>query len=147
KLKAGHYDLCFIDLMLGENDDYSGLKLIPLAVSKGIYSVVMSSCDTEETIGRAYALGCKEFYVKGNERANVTAIIARYLHGSTSKKVDVVFSKEFITNDSGTRNGEGYRYGENVLFGAVRDYPTGNHYEKPIDESVIERNMIVVGRE
>ncbi|HBP00626.1 MAG: hypothetical protein UY41_C0027G0010 [Candidatus Moranbacteria bacterium GW2011_GWE1_49_15] len=55
--------------------------------------------------------------------------------------------KEFITNDSGTRNGEGYRYGENVLFGAVRDYPTGNHYEKPIDESVIERNMIVVGRE
>ena len=27
KLKAGHYDLCFIDLMLGENDDYSGLKL------------------------------------------------------------------------------------------------------------------------
>jgi len=104
KLKAGHYDLCFIDLMLGENDDYSGLKLIPLAVSKGIYSVVMSSCDTEETISRAYALGCKEFYVKGNERANVTSIIARYLQGGAGKKVEGVFSKEFITNDPATRS-------------------------------------------
>ncbi len=104
KLKAGHYDICFIDLMLGENDNYSGLKLIPLAVSKGIYSVVMSSCDTEETISQAYALGCKEFYVKGNERANVTAIIARYIQGGASKKVEGIFSKEFITNDPGTRS-------------------------------------------
>jgi DNA-binding NtrC family response regulator len=103
KLKAGHYDICFIDLVLGVDDDYSGLKLIPLAASKGIYSVVMSSCDTEETMIRAYALGCKEFYGKGNERANITAIIARYLQGGASKKVDGVFSKEFITNDPATR--------------------------------------------
>ncbi len=104
KLKAGHYDLCFIDLMLGENDDYSGLKLIPLAVKKGIYSVVMSSCDTEETISRAYTLGCKEFYVKGNEKSNITAIIARYLQGGTGKKVEGVFFKDFITNDPSTRS-------------------------------------------
>lgn len=103
KLKAGHYDICFIDLMLGENDDYSGLKLIPLAVSKGIYSVVMSSCDTEETISRAYAMGCKEFYVKGNEAANVSAIIGRYLQGGAGKKAENVFAKDFITNDPSTR--------------------------------------------
>ena len=29
KLKAGHYDICFVDLLLGDKDDYSGLKLIP----------------------------------------------------------------------------------------------------------------------
>lgn len=104
KLRAGHYDICFIDLVLGVNDDYSGLKLIPLAVAKGSYSVVMSSCDTEETISKAYALGCKEFYVKGNERADVTAIIARYLQGGAGKKVEGVFTKEFITNDPGTRS-------------------------------------------
>lgn len=103
KLKTGHYDICFIDLLLGENDDYSGLKLIPLAVSKGIYSVVMSSCDTEETISRAYAMGCKEFYVKGNEAANVSAIIGRYLQGGAGKKTENVFSKDFITNDPITR--------------------------------------------
>lgn len=35
-------------------------------------------------------------------------------------------TKEFITNDPGTRRGEGYRYREDVLFRAIRDYPTGN---------------------
>ncbi|OGF26287.1 hypothetical protein A2303_03765 [Candidatus Falkowbacteria bacterium RIFOXYB2_FULL_47_14] len=35
--------------------------------------------------------------------------------------------KEFITNDPGTRQGENYRYGEELLFEAIRDYPTGNH--------------------
>ena len=35
--------------------------------------------------------------------------------------------KEFITNDPGTRKGENYRYTEEVLFNAIRDYPTGNH--------------------
>ncbi|HAV11516.1 MAG TPA: hypothetical protein DCX32_03150 [Candidatus Moranbacteria bacterium] len=55
-------------------------------------------------------------------------------------------SKEFITNDSGTRRGEGYRYGENVLFGAIRDYPTGNHYTDPIDERGAKKAMIVIER-
>jgi len=104
KLKSGHYDICFIDLMLGENDDYSGLKLIPLVVAKGIYAVVMSSCDTEETISRAYAMGCKEFYVKGNEAANVSAIIGRYLQGGAGKKAEHIFAKDFITNDPATRS-------------------------------------------
>ncbi len=36
-------------------------------------------------------------------------------------------TKEFITNDPGTRRGKGYRYREDVLFRAIRDYPTGNH--------------------
>lgn len=52
--------------------------------------------------------------------------------------------KEFVTNDSGTRNGEGYRYAEKVLFEAIRDYPTGSHYVNPIDEKKIEKTMIVV---
>lgn len=103
KLKVGCYDICFVDLLLGENDDYSGLKLIPLAVAKGAYTVVMSGCDTEATISKAYALGCKEFYVKGNEEANIPAIIARYLQGDAGKKVDGIFSREFITNDPSTR--------------------------------------------
>lgn len=35
--------------------------------------------------------------------------------------------KQFITNDPGTRYGEGYRYSEDVLFDAIDDYPTGKH--------------------
>lgn len=47
---------------------------------------------------------------------------------------------EFITNDNGTKRGEGYRYKSSVLLGAIRDYPTGDH--SPITES--RRTMIVV---
>lgn len=35
-------------------------------------------------------------------------------------------TKEFITNDPGTRQGRHYRYHEEVLFSAIRDYPTGD---------------------
>ena len=48
--------------------------------------------------------------------------------------------KEFITNDPGTRRGEGYRYPEKIIEAAWRDYPTGDH--EPIVS--IEKNMIVV---
>lgn len=48
--------------------------------------------------------------------------------------------KEFITNDSGTRKGEGYRYPESIVFNAIRDYLTG--YNLPIEE--IKKRMIVI---
>lgn len=47
---------------------------------------------------------------------------------------------EYITNDAGTRRGQGYRYGAQLLYGAIRDYPSGNHL--PIEG--IEKNMIVI---
>jgi len=50
--------------------------------------------------------------------------------------------REFITNDSGTRKGELYRYNEEVLYQAIRDYLTG--YHEPIDK--VEKVMMVVER-
>ncbi len=35
--------------------------------------------------------------------------------------------QEFTTNDPGTRKGQGYVYTYDVLFKAIRDYPTGHH--------------------
>ncbi|MFA5131133.1 MAG: C39 family peptidase [Patescibacteria group bacterium] len=46
----------------------------------------------------------------------------------------------FITNDPGTRHGELYEYDADILFKAIRAYPTGNH--EPITK--IEKNVIVV---
>ncbi|NQV00931.1 MAG: C39 family peptidase [Parcubacteria group bacterium] len=48
--------------------------------------------------------------------------------------------QEFITNDPGTRRGEEYRYNQDVLYNAIRDYPTG--YHELIER--IEKVMIVV---
>lgn len=48
--------------------------------------------------------------------------------------------KEFITNDPGTRQGEGYRYPEQVLYDAIREYPTGKHLPITTDRKA----MIVI---
>jgi hypothetical protein len=48
-------------------------------------------------------------------------------------------TKEFVTNDPGTRKGEKYRYPVDVFWNAIRDYPTGDH-ERIVDE---EKRMVV----
>jgi hypothetical protein len=50
---------------------------------------------------------------------------------------------EFITNDPGTRKGAGYRYKSDVLYNALRNYPTGYHEKNLIDE----KTVVVVERE
>ena len=43
-------------------------------------------------------------------------------------------TKEFTTNDPGTKRGQDYIYSYDVLFDAIRDYPTGNH--EPINGTI-----------
>jgi len=49
-------------------------------------------------------------------------------------------TKQFITNDSGTKNGKNYCYNQDVLFWSIRDYPTG--HKIPIVRT--EKAMIIV---
>ena len=49
-------------------------------------------------------------------------------------------TREFITNDPGTRHGNGFRYGKDVLDAALQDYLTG--YKEPITE--INKRIIVI---
>ena len=52
-------------------------------------------------------------------------------------------TKEFITNDPGTKRGELFRYSEEVLSGALQDYPTGYHEPQNPEKTA----MIVVEKE
>ncbi len=102
-LKTNKYDICFVDLKLGRDDDYSGLKLLPIVRKSRAYPVVMSSSDDEETINKAYALGCKDFYVKGNEAQNIKAVIDKYTRSKSPQTLDDIFSTQVITVDTATR--------------------------------------------
>ncbi len=102
KIKSGEHDLCFIDLKLGK-EGFSGLDLIPAAKASGLYSVVMSSHAKEDFIERAYALGCDDFYAKGNERENIGKILARCQASRQASKTRSVFKSEFITEDPETQ--------------------------------------------
>jgi len=51
-------------------------------------------------------------------------------------------TKEFITNDPGTRNGENYRYSEKIILGAIRNYKTGHK----LPFGPLKKEMIVVSK-
>ena len=99
KLNSAKYDIVFFDLRLGKDDDYSGLKLIPFAVSKGIYSVVMSISEEEEIINKAYNLGCMDYYGKDSRGVNINSIIERYIKNAKRNISLNPIENEFITCD------------------------------------------------
>ncbi|MBI4667640.1 MAG: sigma-54-dependent Fis family transcriptional regulator [Elusimicrobia bacterium] len=105
KIKQGAYNICFIDLQLGENDDgCSGLKLIPLAVSKKIYSVVMSGHDAGPIVERAHELGCDDFYAKGDEANSIEQILDKFCRRRNPSKEKRLFTQRFITKDPDTQS-------------------------------------------
>ncbi|MFA6973285.1 MAG: C39 family peptidase [Parcubacteria group bacterium] len=55
-------------------------------------------------------------------------------------------TREFITNDPGTRRGANYRYTERVLFDAIWNYGSGKDMP-PAPTGVREKTMIVVTKE
>ena len=99
KLEANKYDIGFFDLMLGTDDDYSGLKAIEAAAARGLHCVVVSSSDTDEIIDRAYALGARDFYAKGNEEANIGEILRKFAQNRKAASATDIFTSAFITCD------------------------------------------------
>ena len=103
KIESVKYDIGFFDLMLGPDDDYSGLKAIAAAAARNIYCVVVSSSDSDETIDRAYGLGANDFYAKGNEESNVADILRKFLQNRKAAGAKDIFTSAFITSDPETR--------------------------------------------
>ena len=103
KLAAGNPDICFIDLELGEGDDCSGLKLIPIAEEKGSYSVVMSGHDSEPYVDKAYSLGCRDFFPKTDVAGNVAKVLARYQQRRQQAQTEGLFEDQYVTIDPVTR--------------------------------------------
>jgi hypothetical protein len=107
--------------------NYENVEVIenatPDSIKKALWlsSLVLAPCD-----GRK--LGNPNFTAPGPKRHMVL------IRGYDEEK------KEFITNDPGTRKGEAYRYNENILFGAIRDYPSGDRV--PITAN--EKTVIVI---
>ncbi|MCK5107087.1 MAG: sigma-54-dependent Fis family transcriptional regulator, partial [Elusimicrobiales bacterium] len=117
KLKTNNYDICFFDLMLGIKDDYSGLKLIPLAIDKGIYTVIMSSSDSDEIVDKAYELGANDFYAKGNEESNVDSILKKFISNKNQDSTENIFTNRFITKDKSVKSAimEALKYASSQL--------------------------------
>lgn len=103
-LASSRPDICFLDLKLGKGDDCSGLKLIPLAVAKGSYTVVMSGHDSPARVKQAYKLGCHDFFAKGAKlKKNVELVLGRYHARQKQDTAEQVFDDGYVTVDPETR--------------------------------------------
>lgn len=78
KINNSRFDICYIDLRLDNSKELKGLELLPLSVSKGFYTVVMTSVEDEKSLEMAYDLGCQDVYIKGNEADHVSETLNRY---------------------------------------------------------------------
>ncbi len=103
KIVSRRPEVCFIDLQLGDKEDFGGLELITTAREAGAYSVVMSAHDSDSVVDRAYGLGCEDFYAKGNEAENVQTVLKRYLRKRHEEREDSIFQDQFVTEDAKTR--------------------------------------------
>ena len=95
------FDLAFIDIYI--NGQNLGFELLKVAKAKGIYSTVLTGYDQNELIEEAYALGCHNYYVKGNGQISLQKIFDKY-HQTFAKPFDMFkfTTEEFLTCDPTT---------------------------------------------
>lgn len=104
KLQRSNPDICFIDLELGDDDkECSGLKIIPLAIEKGSWPVVMTGHDSDPYVERVHGLGCEDFFSKGDLAGSIAAVLARYQNMRRTPQVEGLFEDRFVTVDDGTQ--------------------------------------------
>jgi two-component system nitrogen regulation response regulator GlnG len=99
KLSNHTFDICYIDLKLDSSSDLLGLKLIPLSVKRGFYTVVMTSIEDEAIAEAAYDLGCQDVYNKGNEEEHISETLNRYFLSKDSFTEDHLFKDIIPTNN------------------------------------------------
>jgi DNA-binding NtrC family response regulator len=78
KIRNDFFDICYIDLKLENSKNLLGLELIPEAVKKRIYTVVMTSIEDEDVAELAYEKGCQDVYNKGHEKNHISETLNRY---------------------------------------------------------------------
>jgi DNA-binding NtrC family response regulator len=99
------FDLCFIDLNLDNSGvELLGFEVLKIAVTKGIYSVVMSSLQEEDIVEHAYEIGCNDFYTKGTEKASITDTLNRYLLTKNDYLENHFFKEIFPTKSKEQKN-------------------------------------------
>lgn len=102
KAKEKNITMAFVDLDLEEN--LSGLKVVEEFVRRGIYTVVLSGHEGEETIRLAYEKGCKDYLVKPLRAEALNAILSKVSFVQEENLLVDFFSQKYLTQDFETKN-------------------------------------------
>jgi len=96
-LNHNKYDLCIIDLNLGENKN-NGLEVIKECKRLKVKSLVLSSTNNDQVTEKVYELGCEHFLIKSKFKNHLSYYIKK-LSSSFELELDNFFKNEFITKN------------------------------------------------
>lgn len=91
------FDIGFFDLDLEER--LGGLKLVSKAKSLGLYSVILSSNDTNEIIKQGYLMGCMDYLVKPISKKATELVFQKFSLLSEGERIEDIIQQKFITKD------------------------------------------------
>ena len=99
-LYKSKFDLSFIDLNLGISD-LDGLKVAPLAVQKGAYTVILTSQTEDKKKELAYQAGCQRYFIKQKFLDDPKKFVDPILGSFNEDELNTFFETDFITQDKG----------------------------------------------
>lgn len=97
-LETYSFDIAFFDLDLEKS--LAGLELLPLAIRRGVYSVVLSGREDEKVIEKAYAAGAFDYLCKPFNRQAFDLVIKKFQLVKTSSQFKDFFERDFVTSDA-----------------------------------------------
>jgi DNA-binding NtrC family response regulator len=96
-LETRTYDVVLTDIELGEG---TGVEIIPMAVKRGAYCIVVSSYENEEVIEEAYKRGARHFLAKFKLKEQLPLYIKKFIQEKDSR-LEKFLKEDFITQDEG----------------------------------------------
>lgn len=102
-IEKGGVDLSFIDLNLGDTDT-DGLSVLPVAIQKGIYPVILTSQDEETKKLASFKSGCKKYFIKHKFLENPDKFIKPIMDSFNDSILDDFFNHKFLTRDEGLKD-------------------------------------------
>ncbi len=97
-LNNNFFNLALIDMDI--DGPRSGLKILKLAKSQNIHSIILSSQNEEDIIEKAYEAGCDHFLTKIHYRSHLDPYIHNYKKNYLSDDLNKFFTNKYITQDS-----------------------------------------------
>jgi DNA-binding NtrC family response regulator len=97
-IEKENFDLALIDLNLGQTD-VDGLSILPIAIQKGIYPVILTSQDKEAVKLLSFQSGCKKYFVKHKFLDSPEKYLKPIFESFDDTSLDEFFKTKFLTSN------------------------------------------------
>jgi DNA-binding NtrC family response regulator len=101
-LAVNHYDLAFLDLDLGEDEELAGLELAKICKEKNLYSVILTGHEEDEIIKRGYSSGAKDYIAKPVTQKKIDDALNGFVVFDSQDRIDDLIKSKYVTTHKET---------------------------------------------